>query len=183
MWVITLITNLPYIDNCNKVIRRFTHLRKHRQFMIIDDGSAFVCLFGFMIVYSPTTNFSAIWRLSSLPASNLYIHSCLALLNFNCGGSFTYHTYYDTGLPLIRSCPKDRYPCLTVGFEPVTQGSSGLYAATLTTPPRRWLIIKGVSKQHQHGKTDGIGISKGMFHFDVFQKKVFKYIHIFTCIR
>jgi hypothetical protein len=38
-------------------------------------------------------------------AANLDL--CLALTAFSSGGSFTCHTYCDTGPPLIRSYPKD----------------------------------------------------------------------------
>jgi hypothetical protein len=38
-------------------------------------------------------------------AANLNL--CLALTAFSSEGSFTYHTYCDTGSPFLRSYPKD----------------------------------------------------------------------------
>jgi hypothetical protein len=62
-------------------------------------------------VYSCTSNFSAIWRLSPLPVTGL----CSAPLRRE--GSLSCHTYCDTGPRFIRSHPKDRYLHPTVGFE------------------------------------------------------------------
>jgi hypothetical protein len=81
----------------------------------------FVCL----LVYSGTSNFSAIWRLSPLPVTGLQIfayawHSGPLIRE----GSLSCHTYYDTGPRFLRSHPKDRHLRPTVGFEPPTQGSS-----------------------------------------------------------
>jgi hypothetical protein len=55
---------------------------------------------------------------------------------FSGEGSFSCHTYCDTGPRFIRSYPKDRYPSPTVGLEPGTQGSPDLCASALTTAPR-----------------------------------------------
>ena len=64
---------------------------------------------------------------------------CLALMTFSSEGSFTYHTCCDTGLRFILSHLKDQQPRHTEVFKPPTYGSSDLYAAVLTTEPRRQL--------------------------------------------
>jgi hypothetical protein len=62
-----------------------------------------------LFVLSRTSNFSAIWRLwvtiTGDGAANLDL--CLALMAFSSEGSFTCHTYCDTGPPFLRSYPKD----------------------------------------------------------------------------
>jgi hypothetical protein len=73
-----------------------------------------ICLF----VYSRTSNFSAIWRLSPLPVTGLQILAyAWRLGQLSREGSLSCHTYCDTGPRIIRSHP-------TVGLEPPTQGSS-----------------------------------------------------------
>jgi hypothetical protein len=88
-------------------------------------------------VYSRLSNFSLIRRLSPLlvylPAN---LDTCLALMAFSSGSSFSCHTYYDTGRWFIWSHLKDRHPRPRVGFEPGTQGSPDLCASALTTAPR-----------------------------------------------
>jgi hypothetical protein len=68
-------------------------------------------------------------------AANLDL--CLALMASSSEGSFSCHTYCNTGPQFIRSHPKDQHPHPTVGFEPGTQGSSDLCASALITAPRR----------------------------------------------
>jgi hypothetical protein len=46
---------------------------------------------------------------------------CLALMAFSREGSFTCHTYCDTGPRFIQSLPKDQHPSPTEGFELTTQ--------------------------------------------------------------
>jgi hypothetical protein len=65
-------------------------------------------------------------------ASNLDI--CLAFAAFNSEGSLMCHTYYDTGL-WYNTVQKTSSKHPLVGFKPVTQGSSDLCAAALTTAP------------------------------------------------
>jgi hypothetical protein len=85
----------------------------------------FVCLF----VYSHTSSFSAIWWLSPLPVTGLQILAYARRSGpLSREGSLSCHTYCDTGPRFIRSHPKDRHPRPTLGFEPPTQGSSGLCA-------------------------------------------------------
>jgi hypothetical protein len=67
-------------------------------FNIFEKNSMFVCLF----ILSRTSNFSAIWRLSRLPATGLW----LALTAFSSESSFTCHTYCDMGPPFLRSYPE-----------------------------------------------------------------------------
>jgi hypothetical protein len=57
-------------------------------------------------------------------------------MEFSTEGSFSSHTYWDTGPRIIRSHPKDRHPRPTVGVEPGMQGPSDLCASALTTSPR-----------------------------------------------
>jgi hypothetical protein len=81
----------------------------------------FVCL----LVYSRTSNFSAIWRLSPLPVSGLQILPYARRSGpLSREGSLSCHTYCDTGPQFIRSHRKDRHLHPTVGFEPPTQRSS-----------------------------------------------------------
>jgi hypothetical protein len=81
-----------------------------------------VCLF---FVYSRTSNFSAIWRLSPLPVTRLQILAYARRSGpLSREGSLSCHTYCDTGPRFIRSHSKDRHLRPTVGFEPPTQGSS-----------------------------------------------------------
>jgi hypothetical protein len=64
----------------------------------------FICVF----VYSPMNDFSAVWQLITIDgriAANLDL--CLTLPAFSSEGSFTCHTYCDTGPLLLRSFPKD----------------------------------------------------------------------------
>jgi hypothetical protein len=86
-----------------------------------NDNDLFVCLF----VYSHTSNFSAIRRLSPLPVTGLQIlayawHSGPSSRE----RSLPCHTYCDTGPQFIRFHPKDRHLRTTVVFEPSTQESS-----------------------------------------------------------
>jgi hypothetical protein len=62
-----------------------------------------------MFVLSPTSNFSATWRLSPLPvtARDANLDLCFALTALRGEGSFTYHTYCNTESPFLRSYPKD----------------------------------------------------------------------------
>jgi hypothetical protein len=91
--------------------------------------------------------FIAAWACFSYPATDTItgdraanLDPCLALLAFSSEGSFSCHTYCDTGPRFIRSHLKDRHPRPTVGFEPGTQGSPGLCASALTTAPRGRLL-------------------------------------------
>jgi hypothetical protein len=89
----TMIIEISLIKQIHNVIRMF-------------------CLF----VWSCTSNFSAIWWLSQVPmtlvswAANLDL--CFALTAFSSEGSFTCHTYCDTGPRFLRSCLKD--PCFSL---------------------------------------------------------------------
>jgi hypothetical protein len=84
-------------------------------------GAWFVCLF----VYSRTSSFSAIWRLSPLPVTWLQILVYARRSGpLSRDGSLSCHTYCDTGPRFRRSHLKDRHLRPTVGFEPLTQGSS-----------------------------------------------------------
>jgi hypothetical protein len=75
-------------------------------------------------VYSCTSNFSAIWRLSPLPVTGLQILAYARLSGpLSREGSLSCHTYCDTELRFIWSHPKDRHPHPTVGLKPPTQGS------------------------------------------------------------
>jgi hypothetical protein len=56
---------------------------------------------------------------------------CLALVAFSSKGSFTCLVHCNT----VTSILKDRYPRATLGFGPVTQWSSNLCTAALTTAP------------------------------------------------
>jgi hypothetical protein len=67
------------------------------------------CLF----VYSCMSNISAIWQLSPLPVTGP-TPVCLALMDFSSEGSFTCHTYYDTGPRFIWSHPKEKHTRQTV---------------------------------------------------------------------
>jgi hypothetical protein len=96
------------------------------------------CLFVTLFVYSRLSSYPAAVTITGNRAANL--HLCLALMVFSSEGSFSCHTYCDTGPRFIRSHPKDRHPCPTVGFEPGTQGSSDLCVSALTTTPRGWLF-------------------------------------------
>jgi hypothetical protein len=90
-------------------------------------GCLFVCCFFF--VYSHTSNVSAIWRLSPLPVAGLQIFAYVQRTGpLSTEGSLSCHTFCDTGPRFIRSHPKDQHPRPTVGFEPLTQGSSDLCA-------------------------------------------------------
>jgi hypothetical protein len=74
-----------------------------------------ICLF----VYSHTSNFSAIWRLSPLPVTGLQILAYARRSGpLSREGSLSCHTYSDTGPRFIQSHPKDRHLLPTVGFEP-----------------------------------------------------------------
>jgi hypothetical protein len=94
--------------------------------------------------------FIAAWAIFSYPvavtitgdgAANLDL--CLALMAFSSEGSFSCHTYCDTGPRFIRSHLKDRHSRPTVGFEQGTQRSPVYCASALTTAPhRRWRAAK-----------------------------------------
>jgi hypothetical protein len=64
-----------------------------------------------------------------------------SLIAFSSEGSFTCHTYCETGPSFIRSHPKDRHLRSTLGFESATQGSADHCAAALTTAPRGRLYM------------------------------------------
>jgi hypothetical protein len=109
-----------------------------------------VCL----LVYSRTSNFSAIWRLSPLPVTGLQILAYARHSGpLSREGSLSCHTYCDTGPPFIRSHPKDRHPCPTVGFEPPTQGSSDLCARRsnhCATPASHYRSCNMYNKLNKH---------------------------------
>jgi hypothetical protein len=50
-------------------------------------------------------------------------------------GSFSRHTYCNTGPQFMRSYAKDWHPYCTVGFQQGTQGSLDICASALTTAP------------------------------------------------
>jgi hypothetical protein len=77
---------------------RYVHVCACKQYIVY-----YICLF---ICFNRTNNFSAIWRLSSLPATGLQ-NLCLVFTAFSIEGSFTCHTHCDTGPPFLRSYPKD----------------------------------------------------------------------------
>jgi hypothetical protein len=66
------------------------------------------CLFGFEIVYSCLSDFSAIRRLSPLQVTccKLDLHVCLASMVFSSEGSFACHTCCDTVPQFICSHPR-----------------------------------------------------------------------------
>jgi hypothetical protein len=90
--------------------------------------SLLVCLF----VYSRTTKFSSIWRLSPLPVIGPTRRSGL----LSREGTLSCHTYCDTGPRFKVSHPKDRHPRLTVGFEPRRKDHQIFAPDALTTAPR-----------------------------------------------
>jgi hypothetical protein len=100
-------------------------LRPAQEYFIYMDWFFFFCLF----IYSCTSNFSAIWRLSPLPVIGLQILAYARRSGpLSREESLLFQTYYDTGSRFIRSPPKDRHPRPTVRFEPPMQGSSDQFA-------------------------------------------------------
>jgi hypothetical protein len=98
----------------------------------------FVCLF----VYSRLSNFQLSGGCHHYRWRGYNLDLWLALMVFSSEGSFSCHTYCDTGPRFIRSHSKDRHPRPTVGFEPGTQGSLDLCASALTTALRGWFVLK-----------------------------------------
>jgi hypothetical protein len=91
------------------IISGFVYHNIREYFSVVDDG--FVLRHTQLFVYIRTAIFQlhARW-LSPLPVTGLTA--------FSSEGSFMCHICCDTGPRFIRSYPKDRYPCPTVGFEP-----------------------------------------------------------------
>jgi hypothetical protein len=67
--------------------------------------SAIVCLFVCFESHEQFFSYLAILTIAGDRAANLDL--CLALTAFSSEGSFTCHTYCDTGPPFLRSYPKD----------------------------------------------------------------------------
>jgi hypothetical protein len=64
-----------------------------------------VCLFGCFVSHEQFFSYLATVTITGDGAANLDL--CLALTAFSSEGSFTCHTYCDTGPPFLRSYPKD----------------------------------------------------------------------------
>jgi hypothetical protein len=78
----------------------------------VDTGLRYVLVsLHFLFVYSCQSNDRA---------TNLDL--CFALKAFSSEGSFSCHTYCDTGPQFTWSHPKEQHPRPTVGFEPGKQG-------------------------------------------------------------
>ena len=126
---------------------KFLHLKWKEQIFIklVLKKQGIYCLF----VYSlPEQFFSypAAVAITGDGAANLDL--CLALMAFSSEGSFSCHTYCDTGPRFMLSHPKGRHPRPTVGFELGTQGSSDLCASALTTALHRrqgYIEIQGTN--------------------------------------
>jgi hypothetical protein len=84
--------------------------------------NALFCLFVYLFVYGHLSiffSYPAAVTITGDGAANLDL--CLALMAFSNEGSFSCHTYCDTGPRFIWSHTKDRHPRPTVGFETGTQ--------------------------------------------------------------
>jgi hypothetical protein len=68
----------------------------------------------------------------------------VALMVFSSEGSFSCHTYCNTGPRFIRFYPNNWHPCPTVEFELGTQGSPDLSASALTT--QQWCATRALTK-------------------------------------
>ena len=65
-----------------------------------------VCLFG---IFPPTTEFLTSMKMSSLPVKGCkFVDLCSSLMALSSQGSFTCHTYCDTGHPFIMVISKDQ---------------------------------------------------------------------------
>jgi hypothetical protein len=70
-------------------------------------GNLFVCLFIFFFFESHEQFFSYLETVTIAGDRAANLDLCLALTALSSEGSFTCHTYCDTGPPFLRSYPKD----------------------------------------------------------------------------